>query len=108
MIGNFVLFNFILLHKRFFFLLSVSFHSISYFASGPAVAKSDEPSASERRARVRGLPGETLPCTLMAPGACKIRRFDSGLNGDLHSSIFVLSPFNVCTMNFGTPCTNSL
>ena len=25
-------------------------------------------------ARVRGLPEKTLPCTLMAPGACKIRR----------------------------------
>ena len=30
--------------------------------------------APDRRARVRGSPGEKLPCTLMAHGACKIRR----------------------------------
>ena len=40
----------------------------------PAVAKSDEHSAPAWRARVRGLPGETLPCTLMVPGACKMLR----------------------------------
>ena len=39
-----------------------------------AVAESDEHSAPDRRARVRDSPGETLPCTLMPPGACKIRR----------------------------------
>ena len=38
------------------------------------MAKSDESSAPDRRARVRGSPIETLPCTLVAPGACKIRR----------------------------------
>ena len=39
-----------------------------------AVVKSDEHSAPDRRVRIRGLPGETLLCTLMAPGACKICR----------------------------------
>ena len=32
------------------------------------------PSAPDRRARVRDLPSETSPNTLMVPGACKIRR----------------------------------
>ena len=41
---------------------------------GPAVAQSVEYSAPDRRARVRGSPGEKPPCTLMAPGVCKIRR----------------------------------
>ena len=31
-------------------------------------------SVPDRRARVRGWPGDTPPCTLMASGACKIRR----------------------------------
>ena len=39
----------------------------------PAVAKSDEHSIPDRRARVRDSPGATLPSTLMAPGAYKIR-----------------------------------
>ena len=46
---------------------------IFFLQDGPSVAKFAEHSASDRRARVRGSPGETLPCTLMAPGACKIR-----------------------------------
>ena len=36
----------------------------------PTVAKSDELSNPYRRARIRRSPGETLPNTLMAPGAC--------------------------------------
>ena len=40
----------------------------------PAVGKSTEHSVPDRRARVSGSSGKTLPCTLMAPGACKIRR----------------------------------
>ena len=38
------------------------------------MAKSDENSIKSRRARVRGSPGETLPCALMAPDARKLRR----------------------------------
>ena len=38
------------------------------------MAESDERSALDLRARVRDSPGERLPCTLVAPGACKIRR----------------------------------
>ena len=41
---------------------------------GLAVAKSDEQTAPDRRARVRGSPGETLSCTRMTFGACKILR----------------------------------
>ena len=41
---------------------------------GAAVAESVEPSATDRRARVLNPPAETPSCTLMAPGACKIRR----------------------------------
>ena len=37
------------------------------------MAKSDEHSAPDRGDRVRDSPGETLPCTQMAPRACKIR-----------------------------------
>ena len=40
----------------------------------PAVAKSDEYSAPNRKAQVRGSPGETLPCTLLTPNVRKIRR----------------------------------
>ena len=40
----------------------------------PGVSKSNEHSAPNRRAQVRGSSGEKPPCTLMAPGACKIRR----------------------------------
>ena len=39
-----------------------------------AVAKMDGHSAADRRSRALDSPGETLPCTLMAPGARKIRR----------------------------------
>ena len=38
------------------------------------MGKSDEHSAPDRRAWVQGSPDETAPCTLMTPGACKIRR----------------------------------
>ena len=40
----------------------------------PTVVKSDEHSAPDRWARVRGSPNKTPPCTLMARGACKIFR----------------------------------
>ena len=44
------------------------------FINHPTMRKSDEHSAPYWRARVRGSPDETSPCTLMASGACKIRR----------------------------------
>ena len=46
----------------------------SQMSYGPAVAESNELSALVRKARVRDSPGVTLPCMLMTPGACKIRR----------------------------------
>ena len=45
-----------------------------HYPGGTAVDKSDEYSDQGRRAQDRGSLGETLPCMLMAPGACKIRR----------------------------------
>ena len=39
-----------------------------------AVAQSTEHSALDWSARVQDSPGKTLPCTLMAPSACKIHR----------------------------------
>ena len=39
-----------------------------------AVGKSDKHLVLDWRARARLLPGEIPPCTLMEPGACKIRR----------------------------------
>ena len=39
---------------------------------GSTVGKSDEHSAPEQRAWVRGSPGKTPPYSLMAPGACTI------------------------------------
>ena len=47
---------------------------ISLKNKGLAEAKSDQHSAANQRARVRDSLGKTLPCTLMAPGACKICR----------------------------------
>ena len=47
-----------------------NFSSFGWSSCGPV----DRALISDRRARVRGSPGETPPCTLMAPGACKIRR----------------------------------
>ena len=41
---------------------------------GATVSQLAEHSAPDRRARVQGSPGEILPCTLKAPGACKIPR----------------------------------
>ena len=40
----------------------------------PMMDKSDESSARDQRARVRGSTIETQPCILMVPGACKIHR----------------------------------
>ena len=40
----------------------------------PAVGKSDEHSSPDRRAQVQDSFGETPPCSLIAPGAYKIRR----------------------------------
>ena len=37
------------------------------------VVLSVEYSVPGRKARIRGSPNETPPCTLMAPGACKFR-----------------------------------
>ena len=42
--------------------------------NNPAVGKSDEFSAPDRRARVRGSPGLTLTGMLIAPVAYKVRR----------------------------------
>ena len=50
-----------------------------FYESSPSVGKSDEHLAPDRRVRVQGLPGETPPCTLMAPGACKIHRGSNAL-----------------------------
>ena len=36
------------------------------------VVQSVESSAQDWRARVKGSPGETSPCTVVVPGACKI------------------------------------
>ena len=49
-------------------------HGGKRIIKSPVVGKSDEHPALYRKARVRGSPGETPPCTLMSPGACKIRR----------------------------------
>ena len=43
------------------------------------MAESDELSSPDRRTWVGDSPGETLPCTLMAPGICKIRRVSNVL-----------------------------
>ena len=40
----------------------------------PVAGKSHEYSTPDRKAQVRGSPGETPSCTLMSPGACKIPR----------------------------------
>ena len=45
-----------------------------YFLNGAAVALWVESSAYDGRLRVWGSPSQIPPCTLMAPGACKIRR----------------------------------
>ena len=47
---------------------------MSKLENAPAVGKSDEHSDPDRRARIRVSPGVSPPCTLMTPGACKIRR----------------------------------
>ena len=44
------------------------------FEYGAAMVPSVEHPAPHRTARVRSSHGETPPCTLMAPGSCKIRR----------------------------------
>ena len=41
---------------------------------GAAMALSVEHSTPDRRSRIRGSPGEIPPCTLTAPGVCKICR----------------------------------
>ena len=69
----------VLISKHKGMILNDWFSKISFSVSLPslasaAVALSSEYSIPDRRARVRGSPSETPPCTLMAPGACKIRR----------------------------------
>ena len=56
------------------YLNKISFSAFSYINVGNAVAQSVEHSAPDRRAWIRGSPRETSLCTLLAPGACKIRR----------------------------------
>ena len=52
-----------------------------FLAERSAVVLSVGLSAPNRRTRVRGSPGETPPCTPMAPVVCKVRR---GCNVHLH------------------------
>ena len=62
-----------------------SFPSATLRYAWAAVVLSAEHLAPDRRARVRSSPGETLPYTLMAPSACKIRRARNVLQVPMHN-----------------------
>ena len=58
--------------KYIYIYLPIYIYILASPLSGATMPLSASHWALDQRARVRGSPGETVPCTLMAPSACKI------------------------------------
>ena len=55
-------------------IIQIVIHNQYFILMETAVTQSADHSTPDRRARVRVLPGDTPPYTLMAPVECKLRR----------------------------------